>query len=161
MKRKLLFVLLLLLLAEWPNKLSAQSLTVRLNDGSENQELLASVQKLSFADGNLVLSFKTGANNSFPLQEIQKVYFGTQTGLTEILPQHTDKLYIYPNPATQEIMLTHIPAGTSLVFIYRMDGKLMMQCRITGDTSNINLNNLQSGIYLLVAGNQTSKFIKL
>ena len=142
-------------------ELYAQSLVIRLNNGSETTDLLNSLQKLSFAEGNLLVSFKSGSTESYQLPEIQKLYFGFVESVPEPALQAITALSIYPNPAGQEINLQNIPVGTSTIFIYRMDGKLMMQAMVSSSSETIKVDDLQSGIYILIANNQTVKFIKL
>ena len=160
MKRKSISLSVLLLFAGIGATL-AQNLVIRFTDGTENAELLSSLQKLSFADGNLVLTYKSGSTGEFALPAVQKLYFGMQTSVPETALPDENKMYVYPNPAEQEIHLKNVPAGTSMIFIYRMDGKLVMERFASETTELIDISNLQSGFYLLVANNQTVKFIKL
>jgi len=138
----------------------AQNLIVRFTDGTENTEQLSSLQKLSFADGNLVITYKSGSTALHMLPEIQKLYFGIETLLPEQPISNENRMSIYPNPAWQEINLENIPEGTSMIFIYRMDGKLAMQLPAGTSAEPISISNLESGLYLLRANNQTVKFIK-
>jgi len=141
--------------------LKAQSLVIRLHNGSENPEFISSLQKLSFSDNNLVVSFKAGNTDLYPLSEIQKLYFSSQTSVPEPTVAAGNNLYVYPNPADNELNIQNIPIEASIIYIYRMDGKLMLQTSVPGEAENINISNLQSGFYLLVAHNQTVKFVKL
>jgi hypothetical protein len=160
-KRLKLFLLLFILTATTKSGLMAQSLIVRLNNGNENSRQVSSLQKLSFVDGNLIISYKADSTASFPLADIQKVYFGSVTLVPEAVPFTTNRLTIYPNPVGQELNLLNIPANTSQIFIYRMDGKMMLKMLVSNESETINVSSLASGMYLLVANGESVKFIKL
>jgi hypothetical protein len=134
---------------------------VKLNNGTQNSELLNTVQKLNFTNGNLLVSFKTGTTDSYSLAEIQKLYFGLETSFSDLAIQNEDKLYIYPNPVNQIVKIQNIPEGTSELRIFRMDGKLVLLTTAVSENETLDLGNLSAGIYLLIAKNQSAKFIKL
>lgn len=139
----------------------AQSLVVRLYNGAESSAQVGSIQKLSFADGNLLISYKTDSTGSFPLADIQKIYFGSETSVPQAEVADPNKLSVYPNPVSQELTLLNIPANISRIFIYSIDGKLVMIVPVSTESETINVSNLESGIYLLIANGQSVRFIKL
>ena len=141
--------------------LRAQGLIIRLHDGTENSRLITSIRKLSFPDNNLVVTPKTGSPDTFPLSEIQKVYFGEVVSVPEPLSSDKENLHLYPNPSDKEISILNIPEGTSAVYIYKMDGRLVRQATVASGTVTINIEDLTSGIYFLIAGDRTAKFIRL
>jgi len=139
----------------------AQGLIIRMHDGTENSRLITSIQKLSFPDGNLVVTPKAGTPEIYSLSDIQKVYFGEVVSVTEPLTSAQDGLSLYPNPSDREISLSNIPDGTSTVFIYRMDGRLVKQVSVASPAVTINIEDLTSGIYFVIAKDLTAKFIRL
>lgn len=139
----------------------AQSLIIRFQDGSENVELLSSLQKLSFSDGNLLMTYHSGSSEMVELTTIQKLYFETQTSIPDDVNITDARLLLYPNPASNEIYLKNIPTGTATVFIYRMDGKLILQIPVSANSETFSVESFAEGFYLLVANDQTIKFIKL
>jgi hypothetical protein len=161
MKRITLLFMLFLLFVSGSAKLNAQSLVIRMLDGSETTEMLSSLQKLSFSGDNLLVSYKAGSSSLHPLSEIQKLYFGIPESIPEIAKAADNKLRIYPNPAGQIINLENLPEGTTVINIYRMDGKLMIHSMVYSNADTISISDLPGGIYLLIANNQSVKFIKL
>jgi len=153
-------LLLILLYSFGIAVVQAQNLIIRFTDGTENADQLSSLQKLSFDSGSLVISYKNGSTALYALPEIQKLYFGAITLIPDEPAATENSMSIYPNPALNEIHLENIPAGTSMIFIYRMDGKLVMQQPAKVSTELINISNLECGLYLLVANTKTAKFIK-
>jgi hypothetical protein len=161
MQTKKLILLVFLILCSWKSNLNAQNLVVKLNNGTQNSELLNTVKKLSFANGDLLVSFKTGIPDSYSLAEIQKLYFGLETSVPDLELNDENKLSIYPNPVNQTVTIQNILAGTSELKIFRMDGKLVLLTSEISETETLDLGNLPAGIYLLIAKNQSVKFIKL
>lgn len=155
-----LFVLLLLIVTGF-RELKAQSLVVKLLDGTDNTELLSSIHALKFVNGKLMVSDSSGSESGFNLTDIQKVYFSGITGITEDRTQDVNKLIVFPNPAGRFIQIRNIPDGTKNVLIYRMDGKLMLSIPASDAKESIDITSLKAGFYLLIAYNQSIKFIRL
>ncbi|NTW25071.1 MAG: T9SS type A sorting domain-containing protein [Lentimicrobium sp.] len=161
MKQKLLLLTLLLVFRAAFPELKAQSLVIRHTDGTENAELLNTVQKVTFSVNELLLSFKTGTTDVYGLSTIQKLYFDNETSIDETAPASGSKLSIYPNPANSTITVLNIPKGTSTIFLYRSDGELLMQQTVSNDSETIDISSLQSGLYFLTTAGNSVKFIKL
>jgi hypothetical protein len=161
MKYIMLMLILVLFFRIGASEAKAQHLTIRLNNGNESTDLLSTIQKLSFSDGNLVLAYKSGSSKSFGLATIQKLYFDNQTSVTEYTSGEASAITVYPNPVDNVILLQNIPEGIIHVFIYGIDGKLLVKTQIFSGVESIDVTNLQSGFYLLLANGQAVKFIKL
>jgi hypothetical protein len=161
MKLKFLFLLFWLFAGQFLKEMKAQHLSIRLYNGTENTEELSAVQKLSFQDGNLLLTRKSGSADTYALATVRKLYFDMQTSLVEIGPGKYNGITLFPDPAYNLITLGNIPDGLVQVNIYSVDGKLLLKTGVSDDNKTINVSNLQPGLYLLKAGSHTAKFIKL
>ncbi len=161
MKQKLIIVILLLILNAGLPELKAQSLIIRMNNGTENPELLSTVRNLTFSVNDLIVAFKTGSTDVYGLLEIQKIYFDTGTSATSNIPADNKSLSIYPNPADNRIVIRNLPTGTTLINIYRSDGSLILQQAVSSDQETIDISNLQNGLYLIIANGRSAKFIRL
>jgi hypothetical protein len=160
-KLKIMFLLLFLLFCLASTEINAQNLLVRMKDGTENNNLLSTVHKLGFSDGNLLLTLNNGSTETFGLSTIQKLYFDLQTSVTENTPPNECKLTVFPNPVENAISIQNIPEGTTSVFIYRVDGKLLLKTQISSEKETIDVSNLKCGLYMIVANGEAVKFIKL
>lgn len=70
-------------------------------------------------------------------------------------------LSIYPNPATNQVRLENLPAGSQLS-IYNPDGKIVYKTAIAFESESVNLENFASGIYFVhVNHNGTNRTEKL
>ena len=161
MKQKLLLLTLLLILKAGSMDLKAQSLVIRLNNGTENPELLSAIRNLTFSASDMMVAFKTGSTDFYGLSGIQKLYFDTNTASATTIPTGDSRLSIYPNPAEDRIVIRNIPKGAAIVSIYRADGSLLMQQPVSTDMETIDVSKLQSGLYLIIANGHTAKFIRL
>lgn len=156
----LITLLLLILMAGLPG-LKAQSLIIRMNNGTENPELLSTIRNLTFSASDMMVAFKTGSSDVYGFSDIQKLYFDTGTASSTNIPADDSKLNIYPNPADNRILIRNIPKGTTMINIYRSDGSLLLQQAVSSAQETVDVSNLQSGLYLIIANGRSAKFIRL
>ncbi len=69
---------------------------------------------------------------------------------------------IYPNPAVDfmEISIDDANVQGLDLQVYDMLGKLIIQQSITDQTTQLNIKNLEKGVYILKVGNNTQRFVK-
>ncbi len=77
-----------------------------------------------------------------PVFRIQPAPFNT----TEKIEQN--KVNIYPNPASNQVYIENIAAGSSIQ-MFTMEGKLMKEVNCKGDIESIKLAGFKSGIYFI------------
>lgn len=150
---------LLLLFLKPP--LSAQGLIIRMQDGTENQMTINSVRKLGFSNDELVVTPKTGQPESYNINDIRKLYFGVIASVTSDVSAASAQLAITPNPADNVITLVNLPSGTSVIYIFSFDGRLVQQVKMSSPEPKIDISALKSGIYFISGNGQTAKFVKL
>jgi hypothetical protein len=158
MKKIYLLILCMGLMIPYAN---SQSMVVRTADGSETTELLASVQKFSFSGENLLVLIKGGNLDKYGLSGLSKIYFKDlqqATGTTLITA--SDRLTVYPNPATDELYIRNLPEGTYSVSIHRLDGTIILRAALSS-ASPFQIGDLPKGMYFLTISGQAVKFIKL
>jgi hypothetical protein len=63
-----------------------------------------------------------------------------------------DPVYIYPNPASEQITIEFAVQGTYSIQLYNSLGQLV-HSTLTSDTTNLNLNGLPAGVYLIAISN--------
>jgi hypothetical protein len=159
MKKNQLLRLLMLLLVLFSSAGYAQKLIIKMKTGNENQEQLASIQKLYFSNNELIVDFKTGADDPYALADVRKVYFDASVSVSEN-PAQENKLTIYPNPANTLICIDGIPAEKGMLRVFRMDGTLVVNRQITSGHETIDVSTLPDGLYLINASGLNSKFVK-
>ncbi len=71
--------------------------------------------------------------------------------------------YLYPNPATDYVYISNLYEA-SLLTIYNVDGKAIMQKQILSANEPVNVSSLKKGVYVVTlksdSGIKTTKFIK-
>jgi hypothetical protein len=65
---------------------------------------------------------------------------------------------LYPNPVKDDLYIKGAAGGE--LFIYNLEGSLMVSKRICSDAEVISLSSLQTGLYTVIIGNNQSKLIK-
>jgi hypothetical protein len=132
--------------------------------------------------------FKVGLASAFPLKEntaflkipLKDAFQGNLTfnmilntdnivksinTVTSVYKEELTNAIIYPNPAYHELYV-HIPCGLEFrkVFIYNIEGTLVLEEDINAKTAKINISSLPTGVYLIKLRNSKTfivqKFIK-
>ena len=82
------------------------------------------------------------------------------SGVNDIIGQ-SDNLSLYPNPANDAITVS-IPTNTKYDFIsiFNIQGELIQQQPLLNSTSEINISNLTSGMYVIKATNPETYIVK-
>jgi len=161
MKAKMLILILFLCSMAGEQSLKAQSLVIRLQDGTENTEQLSAVRKLSFTASDMLLAFKSGSTDEYGLTTIQKLYFDTGTSATGNITAGEKTLTVFPNPAGNTITIGNFGKMKGTLSIYRSDGALMLQQEIFSETETMDVSGFQSGLYLIQANGRSAKFFRL
>ena len=140
--------------------LQAQSLIVRLNDGSETGQLLSTVQKLSFSQDEMLVSFYAGTTDYYAISDIRKLYFDIGASVADNIVSGSGTLSLYPNPAYENITIEGIPEDAENLRIFRSDGQLVSMIKVTNSTMAIDLSGLTPGLYILNTHGSSLRFIK-
>ena len=85
----------------------------------------------------------------------------TQTAVENIDCDNSLKLYVLPNPATEQISVFMNEATTKdMIHVYDITGKEVMHHQVDGALTTLSVNHLNTGIYLLTVDGRMTKFIK-
>lgn len=135
----------------------AQSLWISSN-GQTTHAALITLQKLSFSEGVMTVSYLNSPSENYALSAVDKMWFETAVssiGETPDLPG--SKAVLFPNPAENEVRINGADAGEYL--ITQIDGKRVRR----GDYvpgSSLDVSDLQPGLYLLRINGETLKLMK-
>ena len=109
-------------------------------------------------------TFTIGAENHFilflnPHMATELDYSITFSLVTDIDDNVAQKgISIYPNPATDVVTIN--AESNTHIKIVDITGKVLIEQTLLEESSNINIDNLPSGMYFIVSDSQTLKFIK-
>lgn len=137
---------------------SSGNVYVTHTDGTMTLYALTPQGTITFESDSVMLINVDGMSNTTrePLNLVAKVTFDK---LSTSLPEVNESgLFVYPNPAVSELHLMGMEANGAPFAIYTTSGQLIQSGTMNGNT--LNINNLQSGLYLLRIGNETLKFQK-
>ncbi|MBS7372172.1 MAG: T9SS type A sorting domain-containing protein [Paraprevotella sp.] len=118
---------------------------------AEQSISLPTVQKITFAEGNAVVTSSDGQVYTYPLTELQKMTFTANPTAIKALPTQ-EKDLIYKGGILKV-------TGTGILRIYNSAGALLQMAHVR-DAANINLGSLPKGIYVVSMGQQTIKVKK-
>ena len=146
---------------------NAQTMFVRPITGSQTSYPVGEIQKLTFANGNMLVTNNTGTNGTFALSGLRYVSF-TDFNLATTIPElATNKYYAYPNPASHVLNISgsNTLQRISNIQVISLEGRLLLDQKPANEsTPQIDISALPQGMYLctLTIGNQqeTIKFLK-
>ena len=136
------------------------SLEVKKWDGSNNSISLNTLRKITFSSGTTILNYQSGTNVSVVTSDIRKFMFSSFTGIDDIIFD-ANKLYLFPNPSTDYISLRNLSGNELNIAIYSINGTELLNSKISNINQQIDIRQLNKGIYLLKVNSKMLKFIKL
>ena len=129
--------------------------TIVKNNGTTADHVMSSDAKIYYSDTQLFLD-SNGETFTYNLSELRKAYFTITDNVDEVGNQ---QLTVYPNPANDVLKIRNI-SDNQTVTIYSVDGKIIKKIEVSDETE-INVSDLQPGLYIIGVGNEFSKFIKM
>ena len=141
---------------------NAQTMYVRPITGSQTAYPVNNIQKLTFENGNLVVTNTTGLNGTFALADNRYINFTDLTLGTNSSVATESKFYVYPNPTANILNVANGDASQTIsnLEIISMEGRVL----IKQNTPQVDINSLPTGMYFcrITSKNktQTLKFLK-
>jgi len=155
------FSLLLFLIIVCFN-LNAQTMYVRPIIGTQSSYPVSNIQKLTFSNGNLLLTNLTGANGIFPLSENRYINFTNLNLGSNIQELVKNSFYVYPNPTATILNIVNddVTQIISHLEIISLEGRVLLK----QITSQVDVASLPRGTYFCRINSnektQTIKFLK-
>jgi len=93
-------------------------------------------------------------------------YIVTEEGIISDYNTKTDEVFIqeltiYPNPVEGQLRVTSYELQEGVLYsIFGVTGQVLMQGKLSGETTTIDVKTLPNGVYLIKVGNATGKFVK-
>jgi len=149
------------------NTIQAQTMYVRPKVGSQTSYVVANIQKLTFENGNLIVTNTTGPSGTFALADNRYINFTDLTLETNNPVSVESKFYVYPNPSSQWLNISgsNTLQSVSQIEILSLEGRLLMQQKPADESApQVDISALPQGMYLckITSDNQqqTLKFLK-
>ena len=101
-------------------------------------------------------------NGNLQIHSFYQSTINEYTNNPPILSLEKTKMYPYPNPVKDFLILNDLPAGAKTVEIYDISGKVLKTQQVTSQNEavKIDISNLSDGFYLVKAGSSVCKIIK-
>lgn len=126
-------------------------LTIQTTDATESSHALNGLV-LTFDAGNLIAALD-GSRTTYALSTLDKMYLTSAP--TAIRSAETSRTAVSLDRGTLTIKA---PTGTQ-ARVFDSQGRMVMSTRIGADGIAMSLGSLTPGIYIVKAGNQTSKIL--
>lgn len=132
---------------------SALHLVIEHRSGEDLSQDIAIIGKWVFVEDELQLLDKSGAVLATEsLAEIKKITFSASTTDTENV--QSNAILVYPNPTQDVLMIQGVESQT--LRVYDLQGRLLSATNGT----QVDVEHLADGTYLLQVGTQVIRFIK-
>ena len=152
MRKRILSTLLLLGIS---SSLAWATLTIEWLNGTKQTEAISKIGKIVFTGDKMSLTDVNG--NLLAESEIddaRKIVFAKEATI-EITPQNEEEISVYPNPTSNILYINGLNKHEK-VHLFDTNGKLVKSCQET----ELDMNDLSNGIYLLQIRTQVVKVIK-
>lgn len=136
-------------------QMMALNLVVEKRSGAETAQDLAVIGKWVYEGDNLVLLDKEGNRLATErLSDIKKITFAVSGPVTDLENSNNHTILVYPNPTKGLLMIQGIESQA--LRVYDLQGRLLIQ----EEGTQVDVNHLANGTYLLQIGTQVVRFIK-
>ena len=153
MKRNLYLILALLLLGVV--QVRAQQIAVVTADKTtEYAQWPYESAKITFTNGQMLFHYDGNVVGTFNIKDVEKLFFYLTGSMDEI---QKNKVVAYSSDC--EELSVNSPVGTSVV-VYHVNGNRVLSHLQTIASSTISVAHLPAGIYMVVIGSETLKFVK-
>lgn len=153
MKRNLYLILALLLLGVV--QVRAQQIAVVTADKTtEYGRYPYDNAKITFSNGQMLFHYDGNVVGTFNIKDVEKLFFYLTGSMDEI---QKNKVVAYSSDC--EELSVNSPVGTSVV-VYHVNGSRVLSHLQTIASSTISVAHLPAGIYMVVIGSETLKFVK-
>lgn len=128
-------------------------LTVTQNQG-ETSYAIAAINKITFSPTNMILLMNDGSKTELPLAGLSKMFFASQpTAISEVSPTAENHFTLINGT-----LKVNAPKGTK-VYIYNIGGKLVKTADCIGDYTEIAVDALNKGVYVVRINNDSKKIM--
>ena len=134
---------------------TALHLVIEHRSGADLWQDVAIIGKWAFVEGKLQLLDKSGAVLATEsLAEIKKITFSASDPTTDTENVQSNAILVYPNPTQDVLMIQGVESQT--LRVYDLQGRLLSATNGT----QVDVEHLADGTYLLQVGTQVIRFIK-
>jgi len=149
MKKILIFIITLIIpLSLLYSAEMEQTLVVQSKSGTENEQLLSEVQKITFNASSMTIISKDGQSIPFSLSDIQKILFSQK----EIINANNDVnndadnlILLYPNPVQDVLYVDGVEENT-IIRIFNIQGALCQSTIAKEKIVQLNVNAITQGM---------------
>ncbi len=153
-----IFIVSLCLVAILVN--AQQAVVVYAKNGTQTPYLIESVLNMRFSGSNLVVNQYDGTSANHAIADIRKLTFSGEAS-SNIQEKSQKALTVFPNPVYNDITITGLSHNNATLYIYSIDGRLVLKKTNVQNNSSVDVSSLSRGIFILKIDNQPIKIQKL
>lgn len=154
MKRNLYLIFALLLLGVV--QVQAQQIAVVTADKmTEYGHYPYDNAKITFSNGQMLFHYDGNVVGTFNIKDVEKLFFYITGSVDEI---QGNKVIAYSS--AREELSVNSPVGTSVAVYHANGNRVLSHLQTIASSATISVAHLPAGIYMVVVGSETLKFVK-
>lgn len=127
-------------------------LTVNQESG-ETSFAISTISKITFDTSNMIVSLSDGTTQELPLAGLSKMFFtATPTGIASATQAQSQIRLV------DGVLHVSAPRG-AVITLYNIEGKAMRTVTSQGDDTEISVNGLTKGVYIVKVGTESKKIM--
>lgn len=126
-------------------------------DNSEVEREVSEVKSIKANYEGITLVLKNDSEENFSYNNLSKVYFKKAVSVED--REENESITVFPNPAVATIKLNGADKELNAT-IYDIHGKIIVDS-VVGNGSEINIEQLKSGVYFIKINSSIIRFVKL
>ncbi len=131
----------------------------KINNGEWSNTFDSSMPNLTLSNGETIYfacaSYFVGKTGTYQfIAEVNGEAFTSNNFI-----EFNNEIELYPNPTEKDIILENIPKEATKITLFSIEGKLIIQQKMTNSSTLINLSNQSSGVYFIQFENNEGEII--
>ena len=161
MRQHVFFYLVILLFGFATVSVQAQVSMNILDWSGENRSVrVASIDKITFTEDDLVLNYNNSNAESLDMLSIRKITFrGSPLGIADVIGTE-DKIAVSFHSGNQ-LLINNLPDGKHHLAVYSIAGILVHRSVVDSGSPAVHVNCIGKGVYIAFINNQAVKFVML
>ena len=144
----------------FPQVSSAQTINFVTTNGDAQEMNLLSVESMVFRNNHITVNTEDCAHQYFNMYHHTTLAMGSLAESAEELAHISIQLDVFPNPVTETLNLSWGETSSNRAMVFGTQGNLIESFTVTGGRAELDVSSLPKGLYILVLGHYTTKFMK-
>ncbi|MBR1484901.1 MAG: T9SS type A sorting domain-containing protein [Prevotella sp.] len=122
-------------------------------DSGDASFAVSTISKITFDATNMIVTLSDGTTQELPLAGLSKMFFTSEPTGIDAVSQGQSQIRL-----ADGALHVSAPKGARIT-LYNMEGKVLRTVTATGDDTQVSVNGLPQGVYIVKVGSQAKKIM--